>query len=123
MARWTDEYVDGLIGQLLRAGVLLSALVVLGGGCLYLVRHGGEKPDQRTYHGEPAEFRHALGIVRAATAGGARGIIALGLLLLIATPVARVALAAFGFWREGDRLYTAIASVVLVVLLSSLAMP
>lgn len=49
--------------------------------------------------------------------------IALGLLLLIATPVARVALAAFGFLREGDWLYTAVASFVLAVLLFSLLNP
>lgn len=69
MARWTDEYVDRLIGRLLRGGVLLSAAVVLAGGCLYLARHGGETLDRQTFHGEPAEFMSAAGIVHEATTG------------------------------------------------------
>jgi uncharacterized membrane protein len=113
--------MDRLIGRLLQAGVLISAVVVLAGGCFYLTRHGGERPDQRTFHGEPVELSRPAGIVRTALDGSGRGVIALGLLLLIATPVARVALAAFGFLREGDWLYTAVASVVLVILLLSLA--
>jgi uncharacterized membrane protein len=123
MDRWTDERVDRLIGHLLRAGVLISAAVVIAGGCVYLARHGQEPPDRRTFHGEPAELSHPLSIVRAALAGDDRGVIALGLLLLIATPVARVALAAYGFLREHDRLYTAVAMFVLIVLLVSLALP
>jgi uncharacterized membrane protein len=123
VVRWTDEYVDRLIGHLLRGGVLLSAVVVLFGGGLYLTRHGGETSDRRTFYGEPAEFRHFVGIIQAATDGSARGVIALGLLLLVATPIARVALAAFGFLREHDWLYTGVAAFVLGVLLISLAVP
>jgi uncharacterized membrane protein len=40
-----------------------------------------------------------------------------GLLLLIATPVVRVAVTAVGFLAEHDRLYAAISVVVLVMLL------
>jgi uncharacterized membrane protein len=123
MDRWSDERVDRMLGSVLRAGVLVSAAVVLVGGCIYLARHGDEPPDRRTFHGEPAEFTHPAGILRAASAGGGRGVIALGLLLLIATPVARVALAGYGFLREGDWLYTAVAIFVLIVLLVSLAAP
>ena len=49
-----------------------------------------------------------------------RGIIQLGLLFLIATPVVRVAFSIFGFAEEEDRLYVVIASVVLLVLAYSL---
>jgi len=49
-----------------------------------------------------------------------RGIIQLGLLFLIATPVARVAFAAFAFSIERDWLYVAISTFVLLVLLYSL---
>jgi uncharacterized membrane protein len=123
VGRWTDQYVDDMIGRLLRVGVLISAMVVFAGGCLYLARHGGEKSDRRTFQSEPDVLRYPAAIVRSALNGNDRGLIALGLLLLIATPVARVALAAFAFLREGDRFYTGVALFVLVVLLYSLAAP
>jgi len=44
----------------------------------------------------------------------------LGLLVLLATPVVRVAASVLGFALEGDRLYVAITAVVLVVLLASI---
>jgi uncharacterized membrane protein len=58
--------------------------------------------------------------VHAALALRGRGIVQLGLLFLIATPVARVAFAAFGFAIERDWLYVGISSFVLLVLLYSL---
>jgi uncharacterized membrane protein len=51
-----------------------------------------------------------------------RGIVMLGLLLLIATPVMRVAVSIFGFVYEHDRKYVVITSVVLVLLLLSFAL-
>jgi uncharacterized membrane protein len=44
----------------------------------------------------------------------------LGLLLLMATPVARVAFAAFAFARQHDRVYLTVSLIVLVVLVYSL---
>jgi uncharacterized membrane protein len=52
--------------------------------------------------------------------GDTTSIIQLGLLLLIATPIARVILAAVGFLFERDRLYFCISLIVLAVLLYSL---
>jgi uncharacterized membrane protein len=49
-----------------------------------------------------------------------RGIIQLGLLLLIATPIARVAFAAYGFARQSDWMYVGIAALVLSLLLYGL---
>src|SRR2546421_678717 len=89
--RWTDQKVEDIIGNLLRAGVILSALVVCAGAIVYLARHGQEPADYRIFRGEPSDLRHISGIVRDAFACQGRGIIQLGLLLLIATPVARVA--------------------------------
>jgi uncharacterized membrane protein len=48
------------------------------------------------------------------------GILQLGLLLLIATPIARVIFSVFAFALEGDRMYVAFTLVVLTVLLYSL---
>jgi uncharacterized membrane protein len=117
---WTDRRMDVVIGNLLRAGVLISALVVMVGGVLYLARNGGSPTDYRVFRGEPSDLRSVGGILRDAVALNGRGIIQLGLLLLIATPVARVAFSVFGFAEERDRLYVVIASIVLLVLAYSL---
>jgi uncharacterized membrane protein len=117
---WTDQRMEIFIGQLLRAGVLLSAAVVLLGGSVYLVRHGHSRPDYHVFRGEPADLRSVGGIVREALALRGEGIIQLGLLLLIATPVARVAFSIFGFAEEHDRMYVTITVIVLLVLIYSL---
>ncbi len=117
---WTDRRMDVVIGNLLRAGVLISALVVMVGGVLYLARNGHSPTDYRVFRGEPSDLRRVGGILRDAVALRGRGIIQLGLLLLIATPVARVAFSIFGFAEEHDRMYVVIASIVLLVLAYSL---
>ena len=119
-AEWTDRRVETLVGNLLRAGVILSALVVLGGGAVFLVRHGMEPASYRVFRGEPSELRHLRGIFRGIAALHSRAMIQLGLLLLIATPIARVALALFGFAEEKDRMYMAFTGLVLIILLYSL---
>ncbi len=118
---WTEHEVELLLGRLLQVGVALSAAVVLAGGAVYLVRHGGARPHYGRFVGEPAELRSVTGILHAAAAGRGRAVIQLGLLLLIATPVARVAFSLFAFLRERDRAYVLITSFVLALLLVSLA--
>ena len=118
--RWTDQRVEEIIGNLLRTGVMLSATVVLIGAAIYLLRHGLASADYRVFQGEPNDLRTVHGIVQRAVHFSGRGIIQLGLLLLIATPVARVAFAIYGFAAEGDRLYVGFTIIVLVVLLYSL---
>ena len=117
---WTDRRMDAVIGNLLRFGVLVSALDVLFGGVLYLLRNGHSPADYRVFRGEPSELRSVGGILRDAVALNGRGVIQLGLLLLIATPVARVAFSIFGFAEEHDRMYVVVASIVLLVLACSL---
>jgi len=117
---WTDRKVEDLVGNLLRAGVLVSALVVLVGAVVYLARHGGDPADYRVFHGEPNQLRTIPGVLREAFSFQGRGIIQLGLLLLIATPVARVALSIVGFAAERDRMYVSFALIVLAVLFYSL---
>ena len=118
---WSDEQVEGIVGNLLRGGVIAAAGVVLAGGILYLSRYGANLPDYSAFHGVPVEFRSVDGIIKAAFALRGRGLIQLGLLLLIATPVARVAFSIFAFAMERDRIYVVVALIVLGVLLYSLA--
>jgi uncharacterized membrane protein len=117
---WTDERLEQVMGRLLRVGVLLSAAVVTVGAVIFLVRHGTELPHYRVFHGEPSDLRSVGGIVADTLAGSARGLIQLGLLLLVATPVARVVLAVVGFALGQDRAYVLVSLLVLAVLLFSI---
>jgi uncharacterized membrane protein len=117
---WTDQKLENMVGNLLRAGVSLSALVVLFGGIIYLARHGREPASYKVFHGEPSDFKTLSGTVHEVFAFRSRGIIQFGLLLLIATPVFRVALSIWGFAQERDRMYMVFTCIVLVVLLYSL---
>lgn len=116
----TDEQVEQTIGRLLQFGVLLGATVVAVGGALYLVKYGADRPHYRRFHGETVDLRTFAGIVSDALAGRSRGIIQLGVLLLIATPVARVAFSVIAFVRERDRLYVVVTLIVLTTLCYSL---
>jgi uncharacterized membrane protein len=117
---WTDKTIEEIVGTLLRVGVSLSAFVVLIGAAIYLTRHGHEPANYRVFHGEPSDLKSLSGIVRDAFGLHGRGIIQLGLLVLIATPVARVAFSIWGFAEEHDRLYMIFTGIVLIVLLYSL---
>lgn len=119
--RWTDQVVEEWIGNLLRAGVILSTSVVLFGACVYLVRHGHELPDYKVFVGTSKDLRSVSGIWENVLAFKGRGIIQLGILLLIATPVARVAFSVLAFAVQRDRLYVVVTVIVLAVLTYSLA--
>ncbi len=109
-----------ILGNLLRTGVMISAAIVLCGACIYLSRHAHEPADYRVFRGEPSEFRTIPGVFRSVLNGRGRGFIQLGLLLLIATPIARVAFSMAGFAIERDHLYVSFTVIVLIVLLYSL---
>lgn len=119
-SRWSDDQVEQIIGGLLRGGVLLAAAVALAGGVFLWLRHGGETASFGTFRGESAEFRSIASAVRGALALDSRAIVQLGLILLIATPVARVVLSLVAFLLQRDRLYVLITAIVLAVLVFSL---
>ena len=118
--RWTDERVDRALGNLLRAGVLLATAVIVAGAAIYLMRHGLDTPNYGVFRGEPEDLRSVVGIVRAAARGSGRGLVQLGLLLLVATPVVRVVFSVGAFVAQRDRAFVLITLVVLSLLLQSL---
>jgi uncharacterized membrane protein len=111
-----DEQFDIVLAHVLRFGVLLSAGVVAAGGVVFLVRHGFEPPSYHVFRGQPLPLRSVLGIVAESFDLRGRGLIQLGLLLLIATPIARVVFSIAGFARQRDWLYVSITLVVLTLL-------
>ena len=118
---WSDRRLEAIVGNILRSGVATAALVVSVGGGIYLWRHGGEPVSLGLFRGEPSDFSTLNGILRSVLSLRGRGLIQLGLLVLIATPVARVAFAVVGFALERDRLYVAVTLLVLIFLLYSIA--
>ena len=117
---WGDTQVEIIMGRLLQVGVALAASIVLIGGIVFLARHGGEPVDLSHFHGEPERFRSPWGILQATTSLSGRGVIQLGLLLLVATPIARVVFSVYAFAREKDRMYVVFTLIVLATLLISL---
>ncbi len=116
----TDERLDSMGSFVLRLGVNLAAAIVLAGAVVFLYRHGHELAHYAVFRGEPSDLRTIGGILRDAAALSGRGLIQLGLLALVATPVARVALSLVVFAVQRDRIYVAVTLLVLALLLLSL---
>jgi uncharacterized membrane protein len=115
-----EQKLESVIANLLRAGVVLAAFVVLSGAVMYLGFHPNARVEYRSFRGEPEELKTVRGVIHNALSGDAKGIMQLGLLLLIATPIARVISSAVAFAVEGDRMYLLFTLLVLAVLLYSL---
>jgi len=112
MERW--------IGNILKIGVIISAVLVLAGGILFLYRYGMMGIHYATFKGEPDNLKNISGILTAALSFHSRGIIQLGLLCLMATPMMRVVFS-FGIYaKQKDTLYCLITSIVLCLLIYSL---
>src|SRR5690349_8831819 len=109
-----------MISTILRCGVLTAALIVAVAGFFYLVQHHDQPVQYSRFVMENKDLRSLTGIFRSSFALQSDAIIQLGLLLLIATPIARVALAALGFLLEKDYLYVTVSFLVLAILMFSL---
>jgi len=110
----TDSRLEQIVGNLLRTGVTLAAAVVLAGGIWYLTAHGTAQPDYHRFHGARGAMPWTQGLP------GPLATIQIGLLILIATPVARVVFSLAMFGAERDRAYVGFTLVVLVILAYSL---
>lgn len=117
------------MGLLLRIGVILAAVLVAIGGALVLRHPASPVPNYTVFHPPGAHaatasanvpFRSISGVLKQLHTGSGGSIIALGLLVLVATPIARVIFAIIGFARERDLLYTVVSLIVLAILAFSL---
>jgi uncharacterized membrane protein len=127
--REQDQRLEVAIAMLLRTGVVLAAILVAIGGVMALRHPEAMVPNYRIFYAPGAAASTApantamhsiAGVFRHLRNGSGVSIIALGLLVLIATPIARVLFAIIGFAREHDILYTVISFVVLAILVFSL---
>lgn len=117
--------MNNILGMVLRSGVVLSGLVIAIGTGLFVANHSVDDTSSYLSY-NPAVVPHgnfpaSLGAMASGIASlDPASIIQLGFLILLATPVARVALSLFLFATENDRLYVFITATVLVILLFSM---
>ncbi len=122
MASEADLKMELSISRMLRVGVSLAAVVVLVGSFFYILQAHGVVSDYRYFHGiaSPADRIQPLFVMHQPDS---RSIIRLGILLLIATPILRVAYCVYSFAMQRDKIYVLISSIVLAVLLYSFFRP
>ena len=119
--QWTNQDTEIIMGELLRIGVIVAAIVVFVGGILYLIQSGTAIAHYGVFRGEPPDLRSVHGIINDVLSLNPKGLIQFGLLLLIATPVARVAFSVYAFSRQRDYTYIIVTIIVLAFLVFSLA--
>ncbi|HLI63791.1 MAG TPA: DUF1634 domain-containing protein [Terriglobales bacterium] len=112
--------MERLIGMVLLVGVLLSTSVVTVGGLIYVCRHANSRVHYRIFRGEPSDLRTVEGITQDLKTFSGRGIIQLGLILLVGVQVVRVLLTGVLFGVNRDRIFVGISTIVLVLLLYGL---
>jgi uncharacterized membrane protein len=115
-----DDRVEQQMGRLLQVGVLAAAFVVLVGAIIYFWNHGQERVNLYEFHAEPETLRNPLLILEGAAGLRGREVIQFGLMLLVATPVARVVFSVYIFVRKRDSIYVCFTLFVLIVLIASL---
>lgn len=104
--------VELLVSRALRTGVLISAFVIVAGLLLFFAAGDGGYPN----NAYPTSFS---AILAGTLALKPFAVILAGLVLLILTPVLRVAVSLLTFVLEQDWLYVGISALVLIILLSS----
>lgn len=114
------ERVELLLSNILRAGLAISMFVVAIGGIIFLWSHGSDSLDPNLIKGIPNQLRTIPTILNNIWHDHGQGIMQFGIVLLIATPIARVASCLIVFAKEHNRLYVFISAYVLLALLYSL---
>ena len=123
--------IETAVGAVLAIGVVASCLVMAVGAVLTLAasstRAGARRAlgDLRRGVVHPAALRvpHTVsGVVHGVAHGDGPAVVLLGVVLLIATPIVRVAVAVASFALQRNRPFTIVTTVVLAVLLASFAL-
>jgi uncharacterized membrane protein len=117
--------VELAISLVLRIGVVVSVAVIAVGLGLMFAHHGAYVPisghlSYRELTSNSTSFPHSFASLRSSIAlGQGRGIVVLGVLILILTPVLRVAVGVLSFIYEKDPPMAIVTLYVLFVLVGS----
>ena len=114
------ERIEAIIGKAMIATVLVAGFIVACGGIAYLIHHGTAAVHYGVFKGEPTDLRTLRGVLSDVLDASGRGIIQLGLVVLVAAQVMRVVLTMWLFAVEKDRAFVGVSALVLIVLLFSL---
>jgi uncharacterized membrane protein len=121
----TTRKMELAISLVLRIGVSVSVAVIAAGLALMFVHHAayGHVSGSFSYHrltSRSTQFPHTFPQLGAALeAGQGRGVVVVGILILILTPVLRVAVSVVSFFYERDRAMTLVTLFVLAALVGS----
>lgn len=115
-----DEKMAGVISMLLISGLVSSLVLVIIGGVMFISNNAHMTTNYKVFTGEPADLRAIDAVLRDAFKGNLRAVMQLGVVVLIGTPVARVAFSVLTFAMEKDVKYVVFSSLVLAGLLYSL---
>ncbi|MDR2950731.1 MAG: DUF1634 domain-containing protein [Dysgonomonas sp.] len=124
---WAERDMELLIGKLLRYGVILACGITLFGGAVYLfqnhglsIQHYKPIPDDQPFPGVDHYLRELSTIIPRVLAFDGAAIIQLGVCVLIATPILRVAFSVVGFLIEKDYMYVVITLIVLSIIIANM---
>jgi uncharacterized membrane protein len=116
-----------MIGTTLRIGIIAASVTGIVGGVIFLAAHGGRQVSFHVFEGATSPYTSPWQILRQAVAwqsgdhaNQGLAITQVGILLLMLTPIIRVAFSIVAFAMERDRAYIAITSTVLAILVGSL---
>lgn len=124
---WKERDMELYVGKLLRYGVFIACAITLTGGLIYILQSSGNVPDYKPISGHHDHFtgvasylREFTSIIPKAIQLDGAAIIQLGVIVLIATPILRVAFSAVVFLIERDRLYVGITLLVLAIIIANM---
>jgi uncharacterized membrane protein len=114
---WLDRDIERVMGNMLRLGVIVSAIISAIGGILYLSRSGSQNiPSYQNFVAKPSNTISLKDIVIGSAHLQSTSIMLLGILVLIATPIMRVVFSFFAFLLERDYLYVVLTLIVLCII-------
>lgn len=123
---WQERDMELFLGKFLRFGVMLSCAITLIGGIFYLYQQGGILPEYSPtseilpFKGVEQNLRSISAILQGIMVLDGASIIQFGVIVLIATPVIRVAISAIAFLIEKDYMYVIITLIVLVIIIANM---